>query len=55
MSNRPRHPDKDIEAAIALAEELGWTVKRELAKLMHGDYFCVLIMIMPAEMGSFAK
>ena len=23
MSNRPRHPDKDIEAAIAHAEELG--------------------------------
>ena len=32
MSNRPRHPDKDIEAAIAHAEELGWTVKKRTGK-----------------------
>ena len=32
MSNRPRHPDKDIEAAIAHAEELGWTVKKRIGK-----------------------
>ena len=32
MSNRPRHPDKDIETAIAHAEELGWTVKKVRAE-----------------------
>ena len=32
MSNRPRHPDKDIEAAIAHAEELGWTGKKRTGK-----------------------
>jgi hypothetical protein len=25
MSSRSRHPDKDIEAAVAYAEERGWT------------------------------
>lgn len=29
MSNRPRHPDKDIEAAIAHAEELWMDSKKE--------------------------
>ena len=24
---RPRHPDKDIEAAVAYAEQLGWSVR----------------------------
>ncbi|MDR3423292.1 MAG: hypothetical protein P4L80_18980 [Xanthobacteraceae bacterium] len=25
VAARPRHPDKDIEAAVAYAEEQGWT------------------------------
>ena len=26
MARRPRHPDKDVEAAIAHAEDCGWRV-----------------------------
>ena len=26
---RPRHPDKDIEAAVAYAEALGWTFRKQ--------------------------
>lgn len=55
MSSRPRHPDKDIEAAIVHAEDLGWTAKKRTGKTHAWDYFCVLTMIMPAEMGSFAR
>ena len=29
MARRPRHPDKEVEAAIADAEALGWRVKMQ--------------------------
>ncbi len=28
MEKRPKHPDKDIEAAICYAESLGWRYKK---------------------------
>lgn len=34
MSSRPRHPDKDIEAAIQHLETLGWTY-RNVGKSSH--------------------
>lgn len=29
MAERPRHPDKEVEAAIAYAEALGWRVRMQ--------------------------
>jgi len=44
MSTRPRHPDKDIEAALCHAEENGWRVIKSQGGQAHpwGRIFCIL-------------